>query len=111
MMSKCFPLFASDLGSSHVHADLDLLYTASTLAAPPAPSFTSIASSHALKSSRSHIRADGSTCHVVNFDPVSGEVKERFANQGYKNESCWSRGQAWGIVSHFTRLGIPAPHG
>ncbi|KAL5868395.1 hypothetical protein ACKVWC_009162 [Pyricularia oryzae] len=39
-----------------------------------------------------------STCHVVNLDPRTGEVKERRTAQGYAAESTWTRGQAWGIL-------------
>ncbi|ETS64633.1 glycoside hydrolase family 88 protein [Moesziomyces aphidis] len=57
-----------------------------------------IATEHALTTLKSHVRADNSTCHVVNFDQGTGEIKERITNQGYSDESCWSRGQAWGIT-------------
>lgn len=39
-----------------------------------------------------------STCHLVNFDPNSGSIKEALTAQGYENSSTWSRGQAWGIL-------------
>ena len=63
---------------------------------------------HALKSRESHIRSDFSTTHVINFDPVTGQIKERLTNQGMAHESCWSRGQAWAIAGfaetfHWTR--------
>jgi unsaturated chondroitin disaccharide hydrolase len=43
------------------------------------------------------IREDGSTYHEVDFDPQGGEVMKKTILQGYNAESCWSRGQAWGI--------------
>jgi hypothetical protein len=41
-----------------------------------------------------------STCHVVNFAPATGEVKEIRTAQGYAPESTWSRGQAWAILGY-----------
>lgn len=57
-----------------------------------------VATRHAFKTLESHVRADNSTCHVVNFEQTDGSVKGRMTNQGYSDESCWSRGQAWGIT-------------
>jgi len=57
-----------------------------------------IATSHAFKTLKSHIRPNKSTCHVVNFEQRDGSIKGRMTNQGYADESCWSRGQAWGIT-------------
>ena len=59
-----------------------------------------IATQHALTTLESHIRADDSTFHVVNFEQADGSVKQRMTNQGYSDESCWSRGQAWGITGY-----------
>lgn len=56
-----------------------------------------IAVSHANNSIKDHIREDGSSYHVVVYDPVTGEVDYKRAAQGYDVNSCWSRGQAWGI--------------
>lgn len=53
---------------------------------------------HAKLSQRYHVRADASTAHVVNFDPASGRLKAILTNQGYADDSCWSRGQAWAIA-------------
>ncbi|KAJ4314813.1 hypothetical protein N0V84_008699 [Fusarium piperis] len=57
-----------------------------------------IAVAHARTSQKYHVRADSSTCHVANFDPSTGTLKERLTNQGYSHTSCWSRGQAWAIA-------------
>ncbi|KAI9039692.1 glycoside hydrolase family 88 protein [Aspergillus affinis] len=57
-----------------------------------------IAVAHAHTSRRHHVREDNSTAHVANFDAQTGECKARFTNQGYSDESCWARGQAWGIL-------------
>ncbi|KAL3443891.1 Six-hairpin glycosidase-like protein [Aspergillus insuetus] len=56
-----------------------------------------VAVAHARTTQTHHIRADKSTCHVVNYHQ-DGDVKAKFTHQGYSDESCWSRGQAWGIL-------------
>lgn len=50
------------------------------------------------ESSRLHlIRPDYSTYHTFDFDPVSGQPVGGCREDGYGDESTWSRGQAWGI--------------
>jgi len=56
-----------------------------------------IAYRHALTAMKESIRSDGSSFHVVEFDPESGKVLKKFTHQGYSDESTWARGQAWGI--------------
>jgi unsaturated chondroitin disaccharide hydrolase len=52
---------------------------------------------HARTTMREHVRPDGSTYHVVNFNPATGGVVWKRTAQGLADESTWSRGQAWGI--------------
>ena len=52
---------------------------------------------HAFTTMQYFVRGDGSTYHIVEFDPNSGQLVRRATLQGYSAESCWSRGQAWGI--------------
>lgn len=54
--------------------------------------------SHARTTRRTHVRADGTTSHLVVLDPDSGAVRQHLTNQGRHHESCWSRGQAWAIA-------------
>ncbi|HEX6557899.1 MAG TPA: alginate lyase family protein, partial [Longimicrobiales bacterium] len=56
---------------------------------------------HALTTLANHVRPDGSSYHVVGFDPNTGKVLERFTHQGYADASTWARGQAW-LVYGFT---------
>ena len=56
-----------------------------------------MAFNHALKTRENHIRTNGTTYHIVQYDSATGEVKRRHTHQGYSDESTWSRGQAWGI--------------
>jgi hypothetical protein len=56
-----------------------------------------MAVSHALNTREQHVRADGSTYHLVNYDPATGAVQSKGTVQGYSAESTWSRGQAWAV--------------
>lgn len=44
-----------------------------------------------------HVRPDGSTFHVVDFDPDSGQAVRYGTHQGLHDTSLWARGQAWAI--------------
>jgi len=60
---------------------------------------------HARSSIAKHMRADGSTYHVVkHFDsgPQIGQVERKSTVQGYGDETTWSRGQAWAIYGFTT---------
>jgi len=62
--------------------------------------------SHADKTMKNHIRPDGSSYHVVNYNADTGDVISQGTAQGFSNSSTWSRGQAWGIygfVNMFNR--------
>ena len=53
--------------------------------------------SHALKTAKNHVRPDGSTFHLVVYDPTTGAVKSRTTVQGAAGTSTWARGQAWAV--------------
>ncbi len=59
--------------------------------------FREIAIQHANTTLKNHFREDGSSYHVLNYDPQTGAIKEKKTAQGYSDESAWSRGQAWGL--------------
>jgi hypothetical protein len=44
------------------------------------------------------LRPDYSSYHLVNFDPKTGLPQAKMTNQGWKDDSTWSRGQAWSIM-------------
>jgi unsaturated chondroitin disaccharide hydrolase len=47
---------------------------------------------------RDHIlRPDDTTFHTFYWDPVTGEPLRGATEQGLADDSCWARGQAWGI--------------
>jgi len=59
--------------------------------------FRRIAVAHAFTTMRNHVRPDGSTYHIVDYDPDSGAVRKRITWQGHSDDSTWTRGQAWGL--------------
>lgn len=75
--------------------NLPLLYWASEETKDPR--FEQIARAHADRTIECFVRDDGSVCHIVEFDPVSGERVKSYGGQGYAHGSSWTRGQAWAI--------------
>ncbi|NGZ73909.1 glycoside hydrolase family 88 protein [Saccharibacillus alkalitolerans] len=61
------------------------------------PRFRDIAISHADTALRTALRPDGSSNHIVIFDPNDGRVLETPGGQGFESGSSWSRGQAWAL--------------
>lgn len=92
--------------------NLDLLYY--TAAHTGQKELADAATKHARALIKSHLRTEDkvtassscwtkplySTFHVVNFSPITGEVKEKRTGQGYSAPSTWARGQAWGILGY-----------
>ncbi|KAH8100222.1 d-4,5 unsaturated-glucuronyl hydrolase-like protein [Cristinia sonorae] len=56
-----------------------------------------IAISHARKTTVNHLRPDGSSFHVVDYNSTTGKVFRQRTSQGFADSSTWTRGQAWGI--------------
>ena len=75
--------------------NLPLLYWASETTGDPR--YRLIAMRHADTTMNEFVRADGSCCHIVIFDPETGEKLDAPAGQGYAPGSSWSRGQAWAL--------------
>ncbi len=61
-----------------------------------------IAHRHCLTTRRRLVRGDGSTSHEAIFDLETGECLRQTTHQGYRGDSCWSRGLAWSLYG-FTR--------
>ncbi len=61
------------------------------------PRFEQVAEAHADTVAKHFIRGDGSSNHIVEFDPVTGDVLATPRGQGYDSGSSWSRGQAWAL--------------
>ncbi len=75
--------------------NLPLLYWASEETSDPR--FAQIAVNHADTAAKCFVRGDGSVKHIVEFDPVSGEMIKSYGGQGYGEGSSWTRGQSWGL--------------
>ncbi|MDE7213924.1 MAG: glycoside hydrolase family 88 protein [Anaeroplasmataceae bacterium] len=60
--------------------------------------FYEMAYNHAKQAAKYIIREDGSTFHTFHMDTETGEPRFGSTHQGYSDDSCWARGQAWGIL-------------
>jgi unsaturated chondroitin disaccharide hydrolase len=61
-----------------------------------------LANRHCETTRRTLVRGDGSTSHEAIFDLNTGECLRQSTHQGYRGDSCWSRGLAWSLYG-FTR--------
>ena len=61
-----------------------------------------IAINHCLTTRRVLVRGDGSTAHEAIFDLETGMPLRQSTQQGFRGDSCWSRGLAWSLYG-FTR--------
>ncbi|MGH8886268.1 MAG: glycoside hydrolase family 88 protein [Egibacteraceae bacterium] len=80
--------------------NLDLLFWASAQTGDDR--FADIARRHATTSATCHVRDDGSTAHVFDFDPATSAPIGRNTHQGHSPTSCWARGQAWAVYGFTT---------
>jgi uncharacterized protein YyaL (SSP411 family) len=78
--------------------NLELLFKAAELSGDS--SLREIAVKHADRTLKEHFREDGSSYHVVDYDPQTGEVRSRQTAQGYSDSSAWARGQAWALYGY-----------
>ena len=56
-----------------------------------------IAVRHCITTRRCLVRADGSVAQEGLFDLETGEFLRQTTHQGYRGDSCWSRGLTWGL--------------
>lgn len=59
--------------------------------------YRNIADAHVHTSMKHLVRSDNSTFHTFFFDPQTGAPLYGCTRQGYRDDSAWARGQAWGI--------------
>ncbi len=57
-----------------------------------------MAYNHVKTASKYIVREDASTYHTFHMDTETGEPKYGTTHQGYSDDSCWARGQAWGMM-------------
>ncbi len=81
--------------------NLEMLFFASKVSGDR--KYYDIAVTHANTTIKNHLRPDYSSYHVVDYDTVTGAVKDQATCQGYSDNSTWARGQAWGIYG-FTMM-------
>lgn len=61
-----------------------------------------IALRHAFTTRRVLMRGDGSSAHEGIFDIETGAFLHQSTQQGYRGDSCWSRGLAWALYGFTT---------
>lgn len=61
-----------------------------------------VALRHSLTTRRVLVRGDGSTAHEGLFDVATGEFLRQTTQQGFRGDSCWSRGLAWALYGFGT---------
>lgn len=59
-----------------------------------------IARLHTQTTTKNHYRPDYSSYHVIDYDTATGAVLQKRTQQGYADNSAWSRGQAWGLYGY-----------
>ena len=64
------------------------------------PHYRTVAVAHADTTLKHHFRDDGSSVHLVDYDPADGKVRSRVTVQGNADGSAWARGQAWGLYGY-----------
>ncbi|MDC7219873.1 MAG: glycoside hydrolase family 88 protein [Spirochaetales bacterium] len=63
------------------------------------PDYIDFAVSHADRTWENHVREDGSTFHVVDYNG-DGSVCLKRTHQGWMDDSTWSRGQSWAVYAY-----------
>lgn len=76
--------------------NLPLLYKAGELSGKA--SYVQIAETHYDRVLHNIVREDFSTYHTFYFNPETGEPDHGATHQGFSDQSCWARGQAWAIL-------------
>ncbi len=77
--------------------NINLLYWAGTVTGNP--EYTRKAFAHFNTTMETVVRPDGSTFQNYYFDPKTGERLGGGSKQGLNANSCWSRGQSWGVAA------------
>lgn len=75
--------------------NLPLLYFASEQTGDPKYHIAAVR--HADQAKKYLVRSDGTTFHTFYMDVITGGPRFGRTHQGYSDDSCWARGQAWAI--------------
>ncbi len=76
--------------------NLPLLFWASEVSG--CTHYAEAAQTHLERAKRYLVRDDASTYHTFNFDINTGAALSGTTHQGWKDDSCWARGQAWAMT-------------
>ena len=68
-----------------------------------ATTWRSITANHSARTAADHVRSDGSTFHLVDYNDVTGEIEGKQTHAGAADDSTWARGQAWALYG-FTMM-------
>lgn len=87
-------------------------HTALRMDTDPAAAWRDMAISHARATAKNHLRPDGSSYHVVEYNPENRPpfINKRYTYQGYADESVWARGQSWALLGFalmYAETGLP----
>ena len=85
--------------------NLELLFHASKVTGDD--TYKKVAVSHAEKVMKNQIRKDYSHYHIIYYDKETGAPIKGETSQGYSDNSCWSRGQSWGITGLHCAIAKP----
>lgn len=78
--------------------NLELLFKASEFTGDS--KYSEVAITHANTTMKNHYRPDFSSYHVIDYDSLTGAVRNKNTAQGYADGSSWARGQAWGLYGY-----------
>ncbi|WP_066631761.1 glycoside hydrolase family 88 protein [Labilibacter marinus] len=78
--------------------NLELLFELSELTKDD--KYKEVAIAHANTTLKNHFRTDNSSYHVIDYDSINGELRNKHTAQGFAHESAWARGQAWGLYGY-----------
>lgn len=78
--------------------NLELLFEVSKLTGDN--KYRDVAIAHANTTMKNHFRDDYSSVHVVDYDSITGAIRNKQTAQGYSDDSSWARGQAWALYGY-----------
>jgi len=93
---------ASDIG--HGESSIDGVQGAALLVWAAQASGDASLRERAVCHARRHIafciREDGSVCQSASFDPQTGHLLRRYTHKGVRDDSTWTRAQAWAMLGY-----------
>lgn len=64
----------------------------------PSQAWRDMAIQHARQVAANHVRPDGSTYHIVEYNPDTAAINKRYTYQGFSDNSTWARGHSWAVL-------------